>query len=304
MRCRVSDADAGEAPLAGRGVVAGREVHQLVLAGAAADDRRVLLARALDKHLLGAADPCTVAGEGGALDHDGQTLEPLCRHFGSHEAVVAARGLGAGARREEEGVRAVVAGFGHHLERALEVVFGLSRETDDEVGGHSEVVDLGARRGQLLEVALGRVAAVHRRQRAVAPGLEREVEVLAHRRRLSHCRDRLGPQVLGVRTGEAHPADAVGRAQRAQEVGEERPPPGQVATVRVDVLPEQRDLDGAGGGERRGFLDDLRERTADLAPAHRRHDAEGTAVVTADLNGQPRRERQVAPRGQRARKGL
>src|SRR5438067_33220 len=101
VRRPLGDVHAGKAPRAGRGVVAGREVHQLVLAGATGDDRRVLLARALDEHLLGATDPRPVARKGGALDHDGQTLEPVCGDLGGHEAVVAAGGLGAGARRED-----------------------------------------------------------------------------------------------------------------------------------------------------------------------------------------------------------
>ena len=54
-------------------------------------------------------------------------------------------------------------------------------------------------RGEPLEVAGRGVAAVHARQRAVAPRLQREVEVLADVFALGHRRDRLGAQVLRVR---------------------------------------------------------------------------------------------------------
>ena len=65
-------------------------------------------------------------------------------------------GLGAGTRREDEGVRAVVLGRRHDLERVLEVVVGLAGEADDEVGGDREVGDRRPGRGQPLEIALAR----------------------------------------------------------------------------------------------------------------------------------------------------
>ena len=147
-----------------------------------------------------------------------------------------------GPGREHERVRGVVGGGVDHLERALEVVVGLAGEADDEVGGDREVGDRGTRGGQPLEVALGGVAAVHAGERAVAPRLQREVQVLAHRRALGHRRDGLGPQVLRVRRREADAVDAVDRVERAQQVGELRAvlPGAEVAPVGVDVLAEQR----------------------------------------------------------------
>ena len=131
---------------------------------------------------------------------------------------------------------------------------------------------------QPLEVALGRVAPVHGGEHPVAPGLQRQVEVLAHRRGLGHRLDHVGAEVLRVRAGEAHPLDAVDRTDRPQEVGEERPhphllarpPPGQgeVAPVGVHVLAEQRDLGDALAGQHPHLVDQPVEGLADLGAAH------------------------------------
>ena len=74
----------------------------------------------------------------------------------------------------------------------------------------------------MLEVALAGVAAVHQRQHPVAARLQRVVEVLAHRGGVGHRREGLGPHVLGVRAGVAHPADALDGTDVAQQIGEQR----------------------------------------------------------------------------------
>ena len=171
----------------------------------------------------------------------------------------------------------------------------------------------GARLGEPLEVALGGVAAVHRGEHAVAAGLQRVVQVLAHRAGLGHRRERLGAHVLGVRARVADPPDALDRADGAQQVGEQRAQAGgcvagsaggelQVAAVAVDVLAEQRDLGDAVGGESLDLVEDVGERAADLDAAHRGHDAEGAVVVAPDLDRHPRvvatsRGRPGAPTG-------
>ena len=113
---------------------------------------------------------------------DPQPLEPLGGDLGGHELVDPLGRLGAGPGAVDERVGAVVAGLGHHLERALEVVVGLAGEADDDVGRHGQVGHRRPGGGQALEVALGRVAAVHGGQHPVAARLERQVQVLAHGR--------------------------------------------------------------------------------------------------------------------------
>ena len=87
------------------------------------------------------ADAGPVPGQGRALDDGPQPLETVGHHLGGHEPVLHGRGPGPGPGREDEGVGAVVAGLGRDLERALEVVLGLARESHDEVGGDGQVGD-------------------------------------------------------------------------------------------------------------------------------------------------------------------
>ena len=103
-----------------------------------------------------------------------------CDDLGRDEVVDHLGRRRARAGREHERVRGVVRRGVDDLERALEVGVGLAGEADDDVGGDREVGDRVARRREPLEVALGGVAAVHARERAVAPRLQRQVQVLAH----------------------------------------------------------------------------------------------------------------------------
>ena len=75
-----------------------------------------------------APDPRPVVGQRRALDDHPQALEALGHHLVGHEVVLHGRGPGARARREDEGVGAVVLGLGHDLQRRLEVVVGLTGE--------------------------------------------------------------------------------------------------------------------------------------------------------------------------------
>ena len=223
-----------------------------------------------------------------------------CRDLGGHE-VVGHVGRGrARPRREDEGVRRVVLRGVDDFERAGEVVVGLAREPDDDVGGDREVVDGVARGREPREVPLGGVAAVHARQRAVTPRLQRQVQVLAHRRALGHRRDGLGTEVFRVRRREADAAQAVDRIERAQEVGELRAvlPGAEIAPVRVDVLAEQRDLAHAVGDELLDLVHDVTHAPADLGATHDGHDAERARVVAPHLDGDPRRVGGVASGGQ------
>ena len=113
------------------------------------------------------------------------------------------------------------------------------------------------------------------------------MQLLADLGRLRHGLDRLGPQVLGVRAGEADAPDAVHRADGAQQLGEERPPLRDVAAVGVHVLPEQRHLGHPAPGEQLHLRHDVVEGPAHLGTPHRRDDAEGAGVVAAGLDVRP-----------------
>ena len=75
---------------------------------------------------------------------------------------------------------------------------------------------------------------------------------------------------------------------------------GEVAAVAVHVLAEQGDLGDAERRRPRVTSSTMSaKRTADLLAAHGGHDAEGAAVVAADLDRDPPRPRHLAPHRQR-----
>ena len=183
--------------------------------------------------------------------------------------------------------------------RRREVVVGLTRKPDDDVGRHGEVGNDPAGFGEAVEVArAARVTTVHRGQHTVGAGLQRIVQLLADRRRTGHRDERLGAHVLGMRRREADATDALDGADGFEEVGEQRAQRSagvtgaaggelQVASVAVDVLAEQRHLGDAVGGEHFDLGDDVAERAAHLLTAHGGDDAERTRVVAADLDRDP-----------------
>ena len=89
------------------------------------------------------------------------------------------------------------------------------------------------------------------------------------------------------------PTSRVGRPDRSRLIGIGRSrihaakPQRQVASVGVHVLTKEGYLTNPVGSQGRHLVHHLTEGTADLGSPHRWHDAEGAAVVTADLNGHP-----------------
>ena len=71
-------------------------------------------------------------------------------------------GLGAAPRREDEGEGAVVADLVDDLERLGEVLLGLAREADDDVGRERAVGHVLADQRDAVHVALAVVGAAHR----------------------------------------------------------------------------------------------------------------------------------------------
>ena len=184
-----------------------------------------------------------------ALDDLDQALEALAldvlRHLVGHVGR-----LGAAARRVDEGEGVVVADLLADVERLAEVVLGLAREADDEVGRQRDVRHRGADAVDEGQVALARVGAAHRLEHARGARLQRQVQVLADRRRTRpwrRSRRRACPWGAGSCSGCAR---CRRRVERAQQLGErEALLARQVAAVGVDVLAEQGQLAHAVGGQ-------------------------------------------------------
>src|SRR4051794_33425303 len=118
--------------LAGRGWAG--EVHGLVVARAAPQARGVGPRAALDEHLELAADEALRALVGAALDDLDEALHALDLDLVCDDSLAQRTGLGPAARREDERERAVVADLFADGEGLCEVLLGLAREADDDVG--------------------------------------------------------------------------------------------------------------------------------------------------------------------------
>ena len=110
--------------------------------------------------------------------------------------------------REDERERAVVADRSTTCERLLEVPLGLAGEADDHVGGQRDIGDVLADQRDAVEVALAVVCAAHRLEDPRRARLQREVDVLAHARKLGVGADHVLAHVLRVRARVADALDA------------------------------------------------------------------------------------------------
>ena len=173
--------------------------------------------------------------------------------------------------------------------RRREVVVGLPRKPDDDVGRHGEVGNDPAGFGEAVEVA--RRACNHGASRPAHGRSRTAVDSATARRPLgvraiaANVSGRMSLGCGDVKRMRRMPVDG---ADGLEEVGEQRAQrsarvagaPGgelQVAPVAVDVLAEQRHLGDSVGGEHFDLGDDVAERAAHLLAAYGGDDAERTA---------------------------
>ena len=121
--------------------------------------------------------------------------------------------------------------------------------------------------------------------------------------RLGHRVDDVVGERGGVGAREADALETVDLAGGAKELAEGLAI-AELDAVGVDVLPEQRDLDGAVVDEQADLVQDVAGATILLLAAEARHDAEGAGVVAADRDRHPAAVDRVALGGQRAREDL
>ena len=258
--------------------------------------RRVGAARALDEHLLrGARRTALRALQRAALDDLDQPLHALALDR-VRDLVGQLRRLGPAPRREDEREGRVVADLLDDLERGAEVLLGLAREADDDVGRDRAVGDVLADHRDALHVALAVVGAAHRLQDPARARLQRQVDVLAQARQLGVRDDHLLAHVLRVRARVAHALDALDAVHERQQVGEVDPLAPAAGRARTSSR------SGPAGSPRRTpsaasastSAHDVGGRAALLAPARGRHDAVRAHAVAADRDLDPRLERALA----------
>ena len=164
-------------------------------------------------------------------------MDDLLRHLLGH-----GRGRRAGADGVLEGERRGEARGLDDAERLLEVLFGLAREPDDDVGGDGGVRDAGANAVEDAEELLGPVGPPHRLEDAVGTRLQRHVQLRHDGGRLGHGVDDVVGERRRVRAREADALEPVDPAGGAEQLAE-RLPVAELDPVGVDVLAEQGDLD-------------------------------------------------------------
>ena len=136
--------------------------------------------------------------------------------------VVHLGGRRARARRIHERIGGGEADLVHQRERVAEIVFGLARKADDEIGGEREIGAAGAQARDHVEIVFARMPAVHRRQNAVGAGLHRQMHIGHQRRQIAVRGDQIVVHVarMAGRVAQAHDAGHV--AETAQQPAERR----------------------------------------------------------------------------------
>ena len=236
----------------------GGEVHEPVVGPATREPVRggVLAALALGDHQLdAAADQALVLVPRDVVDERGEPFVAVLDRLGGH-LVVHRRRRASRARGVDERERAGEPRPAHDLHGLEEVVLGLAREADDDVGRDRGV---GHRRADPVddaEVALLAVGPAHRPQDPVGARLQGHVQLRHHVGRLGHGVDDVVGELRRVRRREPHPFEPVDLAAGPEQLGE-RLPVAELDAVRVDVLPQQRHLTDALGDQRLDLGEDL-----------------------------------------------
>src|ERR1700751_2142306 len=129
--------------------------------------------------------------------------------------------LGEGARtwRVREHVQLREARITRDAERVLEGAIVLGGEADDDVAREVEVVE----RREPSQIGRGRVATAHRAQHAVVAGLQRNVQMTAHGRRLAQGGDEVVVYVVDLDRRQSQPLEPWRRADLTDKSGKVEP---------------------------------------------------------------------------------
>ena len=101
-----------------------------------------------------------------------------------------------------------------------EIVLGLAREADDEIGGEREIGPRGAQPLDGAQIVRARVPAVHRVEHAVRARLHRQMELRHKLRQIAMRRDQIVVHVARMAGGVAQPRDAGDFGDAAQQLAE------------------------------------------------------------------------------------
>ena len=217
-------------------------------------------------------------------------------HFGGGRA-------GAGRILEAETLR--VAHRIDEVQRLLEFGVGFAGKADDEIARQSDIGSHLAHAFEDAQIALRRVAAVHRLEHPVAARLHRQVQERHQLVDLAMRRDQAVCHVCRVAGRVADTGEVGHRGQLAnQPVKADPATPVILAMPRIDVLAEQGDLARARIDEPVRLLDKIAERSGDFGAARVGHHAIGAELVATLLHGKESTRPDLAARRQRIELGL
>src|ERR1700739_2182916 len=174
----------------------------------------------------------------------------------------------------------------HFLEKVhglYEIVGGLSRKSDDDVGRERNLSLCGLDPADAFEVPVGGIFAGHHFQHARRAGLNRKMHVIAERRDGVDGFDDVAGEIAGVAGGEADAADAVHLADGSEQFGEAQLP-FRIA-VAVDVLAEELDLGVSLVGDTARLCEDRYGSAATLFASRVWNHAVGAEFVAALNDG-------------------
>src|SRR5258708_5673499 len=166
------------------------------------------------------------------------------------------------------------------LESGLEILFGFTREADNEIAANGDVRTGGAHLLDNSEIGFNRVTAVHDLKDAVAAGLNRKVKIGHQLLNFAVRADQLVGHVGRMTCRVAEAFERIDFGKLADQIGKAATliPPG------VHILPKQHDFPSAAVDEQLSFGKNVAPRARDFRAPRIRDDAISAEFVAALLN--------------------
>ena len=270
-------------------------MHQPAAAGAAGEVVLLPAGLPVDEHPEGLALVFPVLLAGDAVTQLRERVKVLLL-VGPGVGVRHGGGGGAHPLGVDEGEHGVVAHFFAEREGVLKLLLRLPGEAHDDVRGQHQIRHILPGQGNLVQVLLPGVAAVHGPEHPVVAGLDGQMELVGAMGALRHGAEELFRGVLGMAGHEAEdivPRDGV---HHADEIGKVHPR-AKVLSVGIHVLAQKGDVLIPGLDQFPGLPYHVLRLSGTLPAPDVGHDAVGAEVVAAVHDGEPGLDGPVPPLG-------
>ena len=286
-------------------VVDGAKVHEAPIAGSPRHAVGLIVlapAFSLDQELHLSAHELLILFCLDAILQRNEPLEAILDDFLRHLVFHLRRG-GARARGILEGKRRGEASAADQLHGVLKILFGLAREADDDIGSNRRVWNLLANLIEDAQELLRAVGTAHVLQDLIRAGLQRHMQLRAHRRGFRHGVDNIRGKFCRVRGGKPQTLEAVDLSHLAQQLRESEAIArhfwiSEIHAIGVDVLAQQGDLRDALVHQRLYLGQDIARPAVLFLTAQGGNDAESAGVIAAYGHRHPTRVGGFALSGQ------